>query len=641
MASDFKDFPLGITGFVFSDLYNPIRLKDLHREFWAYTDQAAPGLSQKFNGLSAPETTKPQESEVLIEVAKHLGDFTARLFNISSQTQKLKQATLELNPIFRLKREFLNIFVFKRFVEPPLDAAAWKELDERTKKILANEPRALQKEAELHFAEIVLFFLDCQKKLKAGPLDAAETHRLQNLSSNFHTGNIDEKIQLALKTFEDWATHVWIDPERRKQVAGWMSYIRAQKMDFDNLVHSETPNPALPELMEGPKAHLRHRDGFKLTDARMNVKEYLREIDYCIICHPREKDSCSTGFPEKTGGYKLNPLGIPLKGCPLEERISEMHVLRKNGDVIASLAMIMLDNPMCPGTGHRICNDCMKGCIYQKQDPVNIPQAETGVLTDALNLPYGFEIYSLLTRFNPLSRQRPYALPYNGNNVLVVGLGPAGYTLAHYMANEGFGVIGIDGLKLEPVDSSLTGKGRAHPKPINSYNELKKELDERVLMGFGGVSEYGITVRWDKNFLSVIYLSLLRRDNVRFYGGVRFGGTLTLEDAWDLGFHHIAIATGAGKPTIINMKNNLIRGIRKASDFLMALQLTGSFKRNALANLQVQLPAVVIGGGLTAIDTATELLAYYPVPTIPSRWKRCSSVTSFSSGNSERKTFSR
>ena len=61
------------------------------------------------------------------------------------------------------------------------------------------------------------------------------------------------------------------------------------------------------------------------------------------------------------------------------------------------------------------------------------------------------------------------------------------------------------------------------------------------------------------------------------------------------------------------MKNNLIRGIRKASDFLMALQLTGAFKRDALPNLQARLPAIVIGGGLTAIDTATELMAYYPL----------------------------
>src|SRR5881392_3063104 len=94
---------------------------------------------------------------------------------------------------------------------------------------------------------------------------------------------------------------------------------------------------------------------------------------------------------------------------------------------------------------------------------------------------------------------------------------------------------------------------------------------------------------------------------------MRFGGTLTIDDAWKWGFSHIAVAAGAGRPTIIDIKNNLANGVRKASDFLMALQLTGAFKRSALPNLQVRLPALVIGGGLTAIDTATELFAYYPV----------------------------
>ena len=49
----------------------------------------------------------------------------------------------------------------------------------------------------------------------------------------------------------------------------------------------------------------------------------------------------------------------------------------------------VVDNPMVPGTGHRICNDCMKACIFQKQEPVNIPQAETGVLTDVLGTAAG------------------------------------------------------------------------------------------------------------------------------------------------------------------------------------------------------------------------------------------------------------
>jgi hypothetical protein len=48
-----------------------------------------------------------------------------------------------------------------------------------------------------------------------------------------------------------------------------------------------------------------------------------------------------------------------------------------------------------------------------------------------------------------------------------------------------------------------------------------------------------------------------------------------------------------------------------ASDFLMGLQGQGAYRRNSLTNLQVELPAVVIGGGLIAIDTATELQAYY------------------------------
>src|SRR5437870_4251233 len=61
------------------------------------------------------------------------------------------------------------------------------------------------------------------------------------------------------------------------------------------------------------------------------------------------------------------------------------------------------------------------------------------------------------------------------------------------------------------------------------------------------------------------------------------------------------------------MKNGLVPGVRQASDFLMALQLTGAAKEDSIANLLVQLPVVVIGGGLTAIDTATESLAYYPV----------------------------
>ena len=126
------------------------------------------------------------------------------------------------------------------------------------------------------------------------------------------------------------------------------------------------------------------------------------------------------------------------------------------------------------------------------------------------------------------------ALPYNGKNVLVVGLGPAGYTLAHYLANEGFGVVGHRRAEDRAAPGELTGDDAARAAADPRLRKmLWEELDDRMLAGFGGVSEYGITVRWDKNFLKVIRIALERKDNIRIYGGVRFGGTLTIEDAFD------------------------------------------------------------------------------------------------------------
>jgi NADPH-dependent glutamate synthase beta subunit-like oxidoreductase/NAD(P)H-flavin reductase len=608
------DFALGIAGFSFADLYQPPRLRDLHAAFWSFVEEHSPQTAARFALLADESLPNPERSEILIETAAVLGDFLARLFDIRAEVDHLAAETLQYEKIFQFKQDFLKARVFKHFGKANVEDAIFQLLAEEVQRLVANVPP--HADPEVRLANTVLTLLQCEKALAEGAdvsQHAAPFTLAEKICAHRAGTTLAEKVQQSLAVLADWCIYVNATPERRAQVKHWVSFVRPATLDYERLVQIERPSADLPETIVGPHEHRRQRDGFKLTDPRMNRKEYLREIDYCIICHPREKDSCSHGFRDKSGARPRNPLGIPLAGCPLEERISEMHLLRKRGAAIAALAMIMLDNPMCPGTGHRICNDCMKGCIFQKQEPVNIPQAETGVVSDVLNLPLGFEIYSLLTRFNPLNRERPFALPYNGVDVLVVGLGPAGYTLAHYLANEGFGVVGIDGLKLEPIHDSLTGRGRTVAAPIRDFSVLKQELDERILAGFGGVSEYGITVRWDKTFLAVMYLTLLRRRNVRFFGGVRFGGTLTIDDAWELGFQHVALATGAGKPTVVPMKNHILRGIRTASDFLMALQLTGAFKKSSLANLQVRLPAIVIGGGLTAIDTATEMLAYYPV----------------------------
>jgi len=580
-----NELRLGIPGFSYPDLFEPNRLKELHRVFDSELAAANPELFAAWDGYRQnPEKRKtPVEiSALLVGVADHVSRFVVRLFQVEAEAAILAAATADQSPVFRFKIDFVRRRVLPALkkIAVPQDNAARQALDAR----IAALGGASSADSELSIALAAAKLMDAEKEDR-------------------------ERVAPLLEDLMQWCALHLHDRNYRH----WVSFRFPETIEHFKLVEVQRPNGEIPESMIGPDARLRRRDGFVLTDDRMQPREILSEIHYCILCHERDKDTCSKGIRNADGAITVNPLDIPLDGCPLDEKISEMHYMRKHGDAIGALALVIISNPMCPGTGHRICNDCMKACIYQKQDPVNIPQIETAVLTDTLNLPWGVEIYGLLTRWNPLNIDRPYALPYNGKNVLVVGMGPAGYTLAHHLANEGFGIAGVDGLKIEPLDAKLTGTDNTPPQPVRSWNDIYKQLDERILEGFGGVSEYGITVRWDKNFLTLLYLTLARRRTIRIYGGVRFGGTLSLDDAWDWGFSHIAIAAGAGRPTIIDMKNNLACGIRKASDFLMALQLTGAFKRAALPNLQVRLPAVVIGGGLTAIDTATELAAYYPV----------------------------
>ena len=363
---------------------------------------------------------------------------------------------------------------------------------------------------------------------------------------------------------------------------------------------------------------IRYRDGFNHTDQSLTQYKAIVDSNYCLYCHKLNKDSCSKGLINKdTNEVKSNPLDISLKGCPLGQKISEMNFLKKEGIVIGALATAIIDNPMIAATGNRICNDCMKSCIYQNQEPVDIPLIESKILDDVLKLDYGFEIYSLLTKWNPLKSKGYLPKTINNYKVLVVGMGPAGFTLAHYLSHEGFTVVGADGLKIEPMPNDLSGitleGNRTDFKPIKNISEIMENLSERKAYGFGGVSEYGITVRWNKNYLTILRLILERKVNFRMFGGVRFGSAITYDSAKNLGFNHVALAIGAGKPNIPNISNILCKGVKTASDFLMTLQTLGPARKNSLSNLQIRFPIVVIGGGLTSIDAATESLAYYPV----------------------------
>ncbi|HZS38227.1 MAG TPA: pyridine nucleotide-disulfide oxidoreductase, partial [Polyangia bacterium] len=464
--SSTNPLPLGIAGVRYADLYEPAGLRALYQRWHDELAARDAALCARYDAYRASqgEGLTPEEiSALLVDVAPSVSEFVIRLFGCKDAFSAQRRAVEAELVLFRFKDEFVKRRAWKKKVA---DADAARAEGERRLRALGLDGAALDDERQV--APVINRLLDREAELKKRPVDDPELIAIRE----------------ELGALEAWAAARKPELEQR-----WLSFQLAQPLpDALHLVELRRPSEKMPEEVVGPPEHRRARDGFKLTDRRMSPSEILAEVDYCLYCHDRAKDSCSTGLHDpKTGAVKPNALGVELNGCPLDERISEMHLLKRRGDSVGALALVCIDNPMLPGTGHRICNDCMKSCIYQKQDPVNIPQIETAVLTDVLSAPWGFEIYGLLTRWNPLNARRPYALPYAGTDVMVVGLGPAGYTLAHYLVNEGFGVVGIDGLKIEPLPAELVGDGGQPPRPIRDWSEIYKPLDARVLEGFGGV----------------------------------------------------------------------------------------------------------------------------------------------------------
>jgi NADPH-dependent glutamate synthase beta subunit-like oxidoreductase/NAD(P)H-flavin reductase len=583
MSAVSDQFELGF-GTRFEDLYareGLVRLDALFLQELQST--AAPLHARLLEGRANPESIPAKDqSELIIELAPYVEDFLGDLFGITSEIQALQARHNDLAPLFAFKRKFIQ----KRAI-----SGVTKE------QASAIDGLSLAAELDALFSEPVTqasFFAHVSRWI-----DNETEHA--------------PWIQIAA-SYAAWAA---LSPAGIRKHHSDVLFKVPHKLDQTHLIPVEAvPDNGLVQLRLAPD-RWRNRQSFKLTDAGTDLAGAIDQAHYCIKCHNQAKDSCSSGLKEKNGEFKHTVFGVTLAGCPLDEKISEMNVVKQRGNSLGALAIVTIDNPMAAATGHRICNDCMKACIYQKQDPVDIPQIETRALKDVLELPWGFEIYSLLTRWNPLNFARPVPLEPSGYKVLVVGLGPSGFTLSHYLMNDGHAVVGVDGLKIEPLNEALSGVNalgeRTRFQPIRDIREIYESLDSRVMAGFGGVAEYGITVRWDKNFLKIIRLLLERRREFSMFGGVRFGGALTIDNAMEMGFDHVALCAGAGRPTVIPMKNGLSRGVRQASDFLMALQLTGAAKADSVTNLQIRMPIVVIGGGLTAVDTATESLAYYVV----------------------------
>lgn len=522
-----------------------------------YTNQGIETLHKSFVEFLNQHT----EPKTLVEKAIVLEKFLSQQFQIEEKISHLREKELNLQKIFHCKRRFVQRHVVPLYKAP-----------------LSNDSIILRQELstvmgvpfdgdELLFASHILRWLD-NKELYKDQLEKAERYAAWALFSEegqtFHRHGVLFHLPQPLD-FEA------LFPLRRRQDQSLESVYQIE------------------------------RKGFDCTDQKPQDGYAQDQAQYCLTCHRQQKDSCRKGLDQK-----INPLGEPLTGCPLDQKISEMMEAKQQGHTLAALAIITIDNPMVAATGRRICNACSKACIFQKQTPVDVPSVETEILEAVLDLPWGFELYSLLTRWNPLRETGPLPAPSTHKKVLVVGMGPAGFALSHHLLNDGHTVVGIDGLTIHDLPPALK-----EPKLIKNIKDFFEPLDNRQIKGFGGVADYGITARWNKNFLLIIRLILERHPQFMMLGNTRLESTLTTEQAFDFGFDHIALCMGAGKPNVLDIPNSLAPGVMQANDFLMRLHVQGLSQKNGGYPLLLQSPIVVIGSGLTAVDAATEAKAYY------------------------------
>jgi len=271
----------------------------------------------------------------------------------------------------------------------------------------------------------------------------------------------------------------------------------------------------------------------------MTGREILGEAHYCVLVPRSGKDSCSKGFRRKRGGYRKNRSN-PAAGLPARRKISEAHassaratLSRPGGDLTSTIRW--------PRHRPRICNDCMKGCIYQKQEPVNIPQIETGILTDVWVCPIGFEIWSLLTRLEPAESRRPYPrFRSTGRNVLVVGSGrpdtPWPSTSSTRIRRRRHRRPGRSS-RCPPIGPAPTGSRRARYATSGDHGCFGRARAVRLRRCLG-IWHHG---PMGQEFLTMIHSPwrAARRPACRRRA---FRRTITVEQAWEMGFDHVAIA---------------------------------------------------------------------------------------------------
>jgi dihydropyrimidine dehydrogenase (NAD+) subunit PreT len=286
-----------------------------------------------------------------------------------------------------------------------------------------------------------------------------------------------------------------------------------------------------------------------IQTARLNADEYLKNFS---DMHPPlgstaalvEADRCY--FCYDAPCTTACPTGIDVAGF--------IRMISTENNIGA--ARLILEENILGGSCARVCPTetlCEQACVRNDQDhrPVNIGLLQRHAVDAAMTADKQFFDRALDT----------------GKRVAIVGAGPASLSCAHGLARNGHSVT-----ILEAREKS------------------------------GGLNEYGLAAyKMLDDFASREIDYILAIGNIDIQYGQRLGADFDLAS---LQSDYDAVFLGIGLSAVNNLglENEDAKGVINAVDYIAQLR-----QSNNLADLPVGKRVVVIGGGMTAIDMATQI----------------------------------
>lgn len=289
---------------------------------------------------------------------------------------------------------------------------------------------------------------------------------------------------------------------------------------------------------EAPLKRIRHFNEFHTPLSR---KEQEIQGARCMNC----------GVPFCQSGILINGM---VTGCPLNNLIPEWNDATYTGNWDEAYQRLKKTNPFPEFTG-RVCpHPCEVACTCNLNgDPINIKEKELSIIERAYE--------------RGLAKAEPPAVR-TGKKVAVIGSGPSGLTVAHYLNMRGHSV-------------------------------TVYERSDRP----GGLLMYGIpNMKLEKPYIDR-KIDIMKEEGIEFKTGMNVGIDVKAEEIRK-GYDAVVLCCGASNPRDINVPGRRSKGIYFAVDYLTAATkslLNSNFTDGKFIDAKNK-NVMVIGGGDTGND---------------------------------------